>query len=88
MPEHPKSKRTAQRVLEVAAELKLTGPARPTEAGRELAKMDAQACSDAASIIAELDTEVFRLRQAIGCFIQGRMSEAQLREISRTWNSS
>lgn len=87
MSEHPKAKKTAQRVLEVASELRLTGPARPSDAGRELALMDAEACENAASMIATLDTEVFRLRAAIGSHFYGRMSSRDLLKISQTWNN-
>lgn len=42
---------------------------------------------EAAAHIRKLDTEVFRLRQAIGVYLYGRMERHELREISKTWNA-
>lgn len=53
---------------------------------KELREHDAKTCEDAAALIQKLDIEVFRLRQTIGCYLQGVMDRSQLRHCAETWN--
>ena len=81
------AKATADRLRSAATELRIAGQLRRTPAATELAEMDAKACEDAADLLRKLDTEVFRLREAIGCYDYGRLSRNSLVEISRSWNA-
>jgi len=87
MSEHPKAKRAHEALTSAAKELGFAARGGRTAAARENAAMDQKACESGAELIAELDTEVFRLRQAIGCYLDGRLERQMLREISRTWNN-
>ncbi len=81
------AKATADRLKAAANELRIAGQLRGTPAAKELAEMDASACEDATDLLRKLDTEVFRLREAIGCWYYGRLSRSDLVDISRTWNT-
>ena len=56
------------------------------DGNKELNKLDAHTCADAREMLEKLDTEVFRLRAAIGHYRYGRMSRAELFKIAQTWN--
>lgn len=53
----------------------------------DLGDTSARTCADAADMLQVLGTEVDRLRQAIGCYLYGRIDRHELRKISESWNS-
>lgn len=85
MPEHPKAKRIVDALAGAENEFRLKARA-SSGASAELAELDAAACANGAGLIKTLDTEVFRLRQAIGCYLHGRLDRGDLRKIAETWN--
>lgn len=57
-----------------------------TDAAKRLGEHDAQISERAAAMLEKLGTEVDRLRQAIGCFGDGRASRSELRHLVNSWN--
>ena len=88
MGEHPDAKRAAEALNDIASELRfMARAAGPGSAAKQLREFDAARCEAAAKIIADLDTEVNRLRQAIGCHHYTRSpSASELWGIARSWN--
>lgn len=76
-------KRLHNRLLDVAKEI---GFRRGPHENAELNAMDKKACEDAAAMLHKLETEVFRLREGIGCYLHGRLERHTLRKIMETWN--
>lgn len=87
MPEHPDSEKVHAALLSAAKEFEIHAKRATHDATRECAQMDADNCTQGANLIKALDTEVFRLRQAIGHFLYGKMSRHDLRKITETWNT-
>jgi hypothetical protein len=85
VPEHPNAKRIVDKLDETAKELEFNA-ARAEGNERILLEFDARNVREAIDLIKVLDTEVFRLRAAIGHHHYGQMSGPQLRAISQTWN--
>ena len=50
------------------------------------ATFEKNTCVRSAEMLQTLGTEVTRLREAIGCFLYGRLDRNDLRKISETWN--
>lgn len=73
--------KAAQNLAETAKELRLM-----LHGDKELHEIDAKHCDDAAALLRVLDTEVFRHRQAILTYCDGRMERSDLRSIARTWD--
>jgi len=74
------AKRTAPQLVEIAKEIRIQ------HRNAEMAEADAARCERAAVVLRKLETEVFRLRQAIGCYADGRLGLPELTEVSRSWN--
>ncbi len=75
----------ARQLYEIAADQK----ARAATVGgprHELHLVDAKTCEDAAALLQKLHTEVYRLREGIGCHFYGRISGPELVKMSQTWN--
>jgi hypothetical protein len=76
----------ARQLGEIAADQK----ARAAVAGKgprsEMHLADAKTCEDAAALLQKLHTEVYRLREGIGCHFYGRISGPELAKMARTWN--
>jgi hypothetical protein len=79
-------KKLHKRLSEVAEELRRHGQMARTDAGKELAELDASTCERAAAIIRILGTEVDRLRLGIQHFDHGRMDRFALRDMTKNWN--
>lgn len=88
MSEHDNAEYIHARVLSAGTEFyRKTQDKSLSVSARLNAGMDMNACNAAASLIRELDTEVTRLRQAIGCFhYTGDPTSAALWRIAQTWN--
>ena len=57
-----------------------------TDAAKRMGEHDAQISERAAAMLEKLGIEIDRLRQAIGCFSDGRMSRPELRQLVNSWN--
>lgn len=77
-------RRLHDRLLGVAKEI---GYRRGPGENAELNAMNIEACENAAAMLRKLETEVFRLREGIGCYLNGRLERHVLRKISETWNN-
>jgi hypothetical protein len=80
------SKRIADRIASCGDEFAQLDRIREATGKSKVYELDVAACQQAYDLIRKLDTEVFRLRQTIGCYVQGRGEIADLRRVWTTWN--
>lgn len=83
MTELPEAVPVRNGLLEAAKEFEKFMPKR----NKELNEIDANNCREGARLIQKYDTEVFRLRQSILCYCDGRLDRHELRKIARSWNN-
>lgn len=74
------------RLLKTAQELRIDRDMAKDEARRELREYDATVCDEAARLLQVLGTEVTRLREGVGCYLDGRISRSLMRHIRESWN--
>lgn len=76
-----RAKKLRDGLLSTAKEIRLR-----RDGDAQLNEHDAKTCEDAAAMLQTLGTEVDRLRQGVGCFFEGRLDRATLKNMVRTWN--
>jgi hypothetical protein len=75
----------ARQLYEIASDQKVRAET-VTGGRRDMHLIDAKSCEESAALLQKLATEVYRLREGIGCHHYGRLAEGDLWRMSRTWN--
>lgn len=80
-----RAERSISQLSEIAGEMRISC-LRATDTEQRLAELAACRIDLAVDALYRNHIEEFRLREAIGIFLDGRMERSELRTIWRTWN--